>query len=58
MGVHRSLGHGRPSTLGLRLTHFTSLPHEDTFGEICFVVAVVSFFINQLLRSPVTDGTG
>jgi hypothetical protein len=40
-----------PDTLGLQLTHFTKLPHEDTFGEISFVVSVVSFFLYNLLRS-------
>jgi len=40
-----------PNTLGLQLTHFAKFPHEDTFGEICFAVSVVSFFIYSLLRS-------
>ncbi len=40
-----------PHTLRLQLTHFAKFPHEDTFGEICFVVSVVSFFIYSLLRS-------
>jgi hypothetical protein len=40
-----------PNTLRLQLTHFAGFPHEDTFGEICFVVSVVSFFIYSLLRS-------
>jgi len=40
-----------PRTLGLQLTHFAKFPHEDTFGEICFVVSVVSFFMYSLLRS-------
>jgi hypothetical protein len=40
-----------PRTLGLQLTHFTKLPHEDTFGETCFVVSLVSFFVYNLLRS-------
>jgi hypothetical protein len=39
-----------PATLGLRLTHFSNFPHEDTFGEICFVVSAVSFFIFSMLR--------
>lgn len=39
-----------PRTLGLQLTHFAKLPHEDTFGETCFVISVVSFFIYKLLR--------
>ncbi len=41
-----------PRTLGLQLTHFLSFPHEDTFGETCFAVSLVSFFIYNLLRSP------
>jgi hypothetical protein len=45
----------RPNTLGLRLTHFATFPHEDTFGEICFAISLVSFFIYSLLRSS-TDG--
>ncbi len=40
-----------PRTLGLQLTHFTSFPHEDTFGETCFVVSLVSFFCYSLLRT-------
>jgi hypothetical protein len=40
-----------PYTLGLQLTHFTKLPHEDTFGETCFVVSLISFFVYNLLRS-------
>lgn len=39
-----------PRTLGLQLTHFVKFPHEDTFGETCFVVSLVSFFIYDLLR--------
>lgn len=37
-------------TLGKPLTHFASWPHEDTFGEICFLVSIVSFFAYQLLK--------
>ena len=40
-----------PDTLSLQLTHLFKLPHEDTFGETCFVVSAVSFFIYNLLRS-------
>ncbi len=39
-----------PHTLGLQLTHFTKLPHEDTFGETCFAVSLISFFIYNMLR--------
>jgi hypothetical protein len=41
-----------PDTLGLQLTHFAKLPHEDTFGEISFVVSLVSFFVYSVLRLP------
>jgi hypothetical protein len=40
-----------PRTLGLQLTHFAKLPHEDTFGELCFVISLISFFVFKLLRS-------
>jgi hypothetical protein len=39
-----------PDTLGLQLTHFYKYPHEDTFGEICFVVSMISFFIYNLIK--------
>jgi hypothetical protein len=38
-----------PETLVVQLTHFSKWPHEDTFGEISFVVSVVSFFLHSLL---------
>ncbi len=44
-----------PRTLGLQLTHFASFPHEDTFGETCFVVSLVSFFVYNLLRAADAD---
>jgi hypothetical protein len=44
-----------PQTLGLQLTHFVRFPHEDTFGETCFAVSIVSFFIYSVLRS--SEGT-
>jgi hypothetical protein len=44
-----------PHTLGLQLTHFWKFPHEDTFGEVCFVVSAVSFFVCNLMRSPGKD---
>jgi hypothetical protein len=45
-----------PQTLGLKLTHLMTFPHEDTFGEICFVVSLVSFFVYNLLRSSKDAG--
>jgi hypothetical protein len=47
-----------PNTLGMQLTHFAKLPHEDTFGEVCFVVSMVSFFIYNLLVSSGPPGSG
>jgi hypothetical protein len=41
-----------PDTLGLQLTHFARFPHEDTFGEVCFVISLISFFIYGMLRPP------
>jgi hypothetical protein len=40
-------------TLGKPLTHFASWPHEDTFGAICFLVSLVSFFSYRLLSEKV-----
>jgi len=39
-----------PWTLPRQLTHFASWPREDTFGEACFAIALVSFFIYQLIK--------
>jgi hypothetical protein len=38
-----------PETLVLQLTHLTKWPHEDTFGEVSFVVSVVCFYAHALL---------
>jgi hypothetical protein len=40
-----------PWTLGMQLTHFTKLPHEDTFGETSFVVSFISYLVYSWLRS-------
>lgn len=45
-----------PRTLGLQLTHFAKYPHEDTFGELCFVISLVNFFVYKLLRSSEASG--
>jgi hypothetical protein len=37
-------------TLSLPLTHFLPFPREDTFGAICFVVSMVSFFVWNFIR--------
>jgi hypothetical protein len=39
-----------PGTLALPLTHFLPYPREDTFGAICFLVSMISFFVWNLLR--------
>jgi len=39
-----------PQTLTMQLTHFASFPREDTFGELCFLVSIISFFIFNLTR--------
>lgn len=39
-----------PHALRLQLTHFAPWPREDTFGEICFAVSLISFFIWNLVR--------
>jgi hypothetical protein len=40
-----------PDTLSWQLTHLAPYPREDTFGEACFVISLVSYFIYNLLRS-------
>lgn len=47
-----------PYTLTLQLTHFARFPHEDTFGEACFGVSMVSFFVHSLLRPWAGEATG
>lgn len=37
-------------TLSMPLTHFLPYPREDTFGAICFLVSMISFFIWNVLR--------
>lgn len=39
-----------PETLTIQLTHFAKWPREDTFGEVCYVVSFISFFVWNLLR--------
>jgi hypothetical protein len=43
-----------PRTLGFQLTHFSKQPHTDTFGELSFVVSLVSYFIYRLLTESQT----
>jgi hypothetical protein len=42
-----------PHTLGFQLTHFSKEPHTDTFGEISFVVSLISYVVYRLLVDPV-----
>lgn len=39
-----------PITLHMQLTHFYKYPHEDTFGAVCFLVSIVSFFVYNLIK--------
>ena len=39
-----------PETLHLPLTHFTSWPHEDTFGALCFAISFASGLTVKVLR--------
>ncbi len=39
-----------PHTLGLQLTHFWKYPHEDTFGEVSFVIALICCFTYNLIK--------
>jgi hypothetical protein len=39
-----------PYTLGWQLTHFAKWPHEDTFGESCFVISLICFLAYNLMR--------
>jgi hypothetical protein len=41
-----------PHTLGYQLTHFSKQPHTDTFGEVSFVVSLVSYFVYRMLTEP------
>jgi hypothetical protein len=40
-----------PDTLGMKLTHFANFPHDDTFGEVCFLISGISFFVFNMLRT-------
>ncbi len=39
-----------PWTLPMPLTHLLPYPREDTFGVICFIVSMVSFFVWNLIK--------
>jgi hypothetical protein len=41
-----------PHTLGFQLSHFSKQPHTDTFGEVSFVVSLVSYFVYRMLTEP------
>jgi len=40
-----------PETLAMPLTHLLPYPREDTFGIICFLVSMVSFFVWNLIKN-------
>ena len=37
-------------TLSMPLTHLLPFPREDTFGEICFAISFISFFVWNLVK--------
>ena len=39
-----------PQTLSLPLTHLLPFPREDTFGIVCFLVSMISFFVWNIVR--------
>lgn len=39
-----------PKTLPIQLTHLASWPRTDTFGEACFGLSFVAFFVYRLTR--------
>lgn len=39
----------QPATLPLQLTHLSRFPRTDTFGEVAFVVSLVSYFSYRVL---------
>jgi hypothetical protein len=45
-----------PVTLNKPLTHFFSLPREDTFGALSFLVSAVSFCSYRMLTHRPRDG--
>jgi hypothetical protein len=40
-----------PQTLPLQLTHLSTWPRTDTFGEASFVVSFVAFIVFRMTRS-------
>ncbi len=46
-----------PRTLGFQLTHFSKQPHTDTFGEVSFVVSLVSYFAYRMLTESEPPAT-
>jgi hypothetical protein len=37
-------------TLDLQLTHFAKWPHEDTFGESCFMISLICFLVYNIIK--------
>ncbi|MGA2014144.1 MAG: hypothetical protein ABSH51_26915 [Solirubrobacteraceae bacterium] len=44
-----------PNTLSLQLTHLASWPRTDTFGEMSFLVSLVSFATYLAISQPMPD---
>jgi hypothetical protein len=42
----------QPHTLPWQLTHLSSFPRTDTFGEACFVVSFAAYWIHGWLTRP------
>ena len=40
-----------PQTLPLQLTHLSTWPRTDTFGEASFVISFVAFIVFRMTRS-------
>lgn len=45
-----------PDTLPLQLTHLWKHPRTDTFGEVSFVVSLLSYFSYGLLTTTAPGG--
>jgi hypothetical protein len=41
-----------PQALPIQLSHFSLQPHTDTFGEVNFVISLVSYFTYRMLVEP------
>lgn len=39
-----------PQTLSIQLSHLTPWIREDTFGFLCFLISMVSFFVYNMTK--------